>query len=263
MADIHHSSGDFSRSAGLQPDAPWAWLAAGWRDTLARPGISLVYGLIFAGVSGLLTLALVRLEAEYLLLPAVAGFMLVGPMLAVGLYETSRRLAAGEPVTLGSALLVSTRSPSQLAFLGAILMFLLLAWIRLAQLIYALFFGMAEFPGLQDSINLLFFTDSGLSMLLIGGALGGVIAATVFSISAFAVPMLMVRDMDAITAMIRSVTAVRAHIRPMLLWAALIVAITAAGIVTLYVGLVIAFPLLGHASWHAYRQVIDGVPPRV
>lgn len=245
----------------VQPDAPWAWLGAGWRDLWAAPQVSLAYGLLFAAISGLLTWSLFRLELQYMLMPMAAGFMLVGPMLAVGLYETSRRHAAGEPVGLRQALFVSTRSPTQLAFLGALLMLMLLAWMRIAQLIFALFFGLSGFRGFEQSVQLVFFTPEGLGMLAVGSAAGGVIAAAVFAVAAFAVPMLMVRDMDAISAMIASVAAVRANLWPMLVWGWLIVVLSAVGIVTLYVGLVVTFPLLGHATWHAYRHVIDGVEP--
>ena len=246
----------------VRPDAPWAWLAAGWRDLLRVPGVSLAYGVLFAVVSGALTWMLFRLQMEYLLMPMVAGFMLVGPMLAVGLYETSRRLDAGEEVGLRRALFVTTRSPAQLAFLGALLMLMMLAWIRIAQLVYALFFGLGGFPGFEQSVHLLFFTTEGLAMLAVGSVAGGVIAAGVFATAAFAVPMLMVRDMDAISAMIASFAAVRANIWPMLVWGWLIVVLTSVGIVTLYVGLIVTFPLLGHATWHAYRHVVDGVEPR-
>lgn len=245
----------------VPPDAPWAWLAAGWRDLLRVPRVSLAYGLLFAGISGALTWSLFRLHLQHLLMPMAAGFMLVGPMLAVGLYETSRRLSEHQAVGLRQVLFVTTRSPTQLAFLGAMLMLMLLAWIRIALLIYALFFGLSEFPGFEQSVHLVFFTPEGLGMLAIGGAIGGAIAAGVFAVAAFAVPMLMVRDMDAISAMIASVAAVRANLWPMLVWGWLIVVLTGIGIATLYVGLIVTFPLLGHATWHAYRHVIDGTPP--
>ena len=254
-------AGPSSEKAPVHPDAPWAWLAAGWRDLWRVPAISLTYGLIFALVSGALTAMLFRLDMQYMLLPMVAGFMLVGPMLAVGLYETSRRLQAGEPVDMRRALFVVTRSPTQLAFLAAMLMLMLLAWIRVAQLLYALFFGLTEFPGFENTVNTVFFTVEGLAMLAVGTVIGGVIAAAVFAVAAFAVPMLMIRDMDAVSAMIASVKAVRANPWPMIVWGWLIVVMSAVGIVTLYVGLVVTFPLLGHATWHSYRHVIDGVAP--
>lgn len=255
------SAASAAAAVRIAPDAPWAWLAAGLRDIWRVPAISLAYGLLFAVVSGALTFALFRLDLQYLLMPMAAGFMLVGPMLAVGLYETSRRLAAGEPVSLRSALFVATRSPTQLAFLGALLMLILLAWTRVAQLIYALFFGLTGFPGFEESIHLLFFTSQGLGMLAVGTLAGGVFATAVFATAAFAVPMLMVREVDAISAMVASVAAVRAHFWPMLIWAWLIAILTAVGIATAFVGLIVTFPLVGHATWHAYRHVIDGVAP--
>ena len=141
-------------------------------------------------------------------------------------------------------------------------MLMLLAWIRIAQLIYALFFGLTPFPGFEESITLVFFTSEGLGMLAVGTVVGGAIAATVFATAAFAVPMLMVRDKDAISAMLSSVAAVRRNPLPLLVWGWLVVVLIATGIVTLYIGLIITFPLVGHATWHAYRHVIDGVPPR-
>ncbi len=246
----------------VQPDAPWAWLGAGWRDLWSIPQVSLAYGLLFAAVSGALTWMLFRLDIQYMLMPMAAGFMLVGPMLAVGLYETSRRLSGGEPVGFARALFVATRSPAQLAFLGALLMLMLLAWIRIAQLVYALFFGLSDFPGFEQSVQVVFFTPEGLGMLALGAAVGGVIAAGVFAVAAFSVPLLMVREMDAVSAMIASVAAVRANLWPMLVWGWLIVVLTGVGIVTLYVGLIVTFPLLGHATWHAYRHVIEGIEPK-
>ncbi|RMD61569.1 MAG: DUF2189 domain-containing protein, partial [Alphaproteobacteria bacterium] len=102
-------------------EQPWQWLAAGWRDICRAPAISLTYGALFTVISLVLSAGLFLSGLEYLLPPLAAGFMLVGPMLAVGLYETSRRLEAGEPVSLRAALIVSTRSPTQLGFLGVIL----------------------------------------------------------------------------------------------------------------------------------------------
>jgi uncharacterized membrane protein len=243
------------RRVGLED--PWSWLAAGWRDLWRAPAISLTYGAIATLVSAAITLGLVLLGVEYLLPPLAAGFVLVGPMAAVGLYETSRRLEAGEPVTLASALFVATRSPTQLAFLGMLLALFLLAWHRIALLLFALFFGTLGFPPLDQSLQLLFFTWEGIGLLVVGTAVGGVLAAIVFSISVVSVPMLMARDIDAVTAVILSVRCVRANLPALALWAWLIALLIGCGIVTLYLGLAITLPLVGHATWHAYRALID------
>lgn len=239
----------------IEPDEPWTWLAAGWRDYLAQPKISFAYGLVFSAVSLALTWSLFFFDLAYVLFPLCAGFLLLGPMLAVGLYETSRRIATNEPVTLRHALFVATASPTQLAFIGVLLTLMTLAWIRIATLIYALFFGISAFPGFEQSVNELFFTTTGLSMLAVGSVVGGVIAIIVFSAAAFSIPMLMVRDVDAITAMSLSIKAVRANLWPMIVWAWLIVVLAAVGMATMFIGLIITFPLLGHASWHAYQAV--------
>jgi len=238
-------------------ERPWAWLAAGWRDMQRAPFVSFTYGALFAAFSIGLTAGLFLTGFEYLLPPLAAGFMLVAPMLAVGLYETSRRLEAGEPVSLKAALFVMTRSPTQLGFIGVLLALVLLAWMRLASLLFALFFGTLHFPPLEEILPTLFFTWEGLGLLIVGSAVGSVLAAVVFSISVVSVPMLMVRDIDAVTAMIVSVRAVRANLLPMALWAWLIVVLIAFGLVPAFLGLTITFPLVGHATWHAYRDLIE------
>lgn len=238
-------------------ERPWIWLAAGWRDIWRAPGVSLTYGAVFAAISMTLTVGLFAIGLEYLLPPLVAGFMLVGPMLAVGLYETSRRLESGEPVTLGAALFAVTRAPTQLAFLGVFLALALLFWMRVASLLFALFFGTMNFPPLGEILPTLFFTWEGLSLLIVGSAFGAVLAAAVFAISVVSVPLLMVRDVDAVTAMIVSIRAVRANLVVLALWAWLVAVLTGFGLIPAYLGLIVTFPLVGHATWHAYRDLID------
>jgi uncharacterized membrane protein len=238
-------------------ERPWTWLAAGWRDIWRAPGVSLTYGAFFTAISMALTGGLYATGLEYLLPPLAAGFMLVAPMLAVGLYETSRRLEAGEPVTLGAALFAVTRSPTQLPFLGVFLALALLFWMRVASLLFALFFGTTNFPPLSEILPTLFFTWEGLGLLIVGSAFGAVLASAVFAISVVSVPLLMVRDVDAVTAMIVSVRAVRANFAVLILWAWLIVVLTGFGLIPAYLGLIVTFPLVGHATWHAYRDLID------
>ena len=240
----------------LSLDDPWRWIAAGWRDMWAMPAISLTYGLLFSAVSLGLSTALFVAEWSSLVLALGAGFMLVGPMLAVGLYEASRRLEAGEKVQLGRILFVKTMSPTQLAFLGILLMLAMLFWMRIASLLFALFFGLNGFPPLVDFLPTMIFTLHGLGLTVVGSAVGALLAFGVFSISALSVPMLMTRDMDAVSAMLASVKAVRENIGPMVLWAWIIALVMIAGMATFFVGMIIAFPLIGHATWHAYRGTI-------
>ena len=240
----------------LQLDRPWAWLAAGWDDLWRAPGVSLVYGAIFTLVSFAITAGVFFVGLEYLLFPLMAGFMLVGPMLAVGLYETSRRLEIGLPVSLGAALFVATRSPMRLAFLGVALMALLLIWMRAATLLLALFLGTTQFPPMTEIVPTLLFTPHGLALLVVGSGCGAILAAAVFSISVVSVPLLMERDLDFMSAIMTSLLAVWHNPKPMLLWAWLVALLTACGLVTLFIGLIVTFPLVGHATWHAYRETI-------
>jgi uncharacterized membrane protein len=252
-SSFHHSLPPLRR---LELDRPWAWLAAGWRDICRAPGVSLTYGAIFTAVSFLITAGVFLAGVEYLLFPLAAGFMLLGPMLAVGLYETSRRLESGEPVSLVSALFVATRSPMRLAFLGVALMALLLIWMRAATLLLALFLGPTEFPPLAEVVPTLLLTPQGLALLVVGTGCGAILAAAVFAISVVSVPLLMERDIDFVSAVFTSLQAVLRNPKPMLLWAWLVALLTAFGLATLYIGLIVTFPLVGHATWHAYRETV-------
>jgi uncharacterized membrane protein len=238
-------------------DEPWNWLAAGWRDMWRVPSISFLYGLAVALISAALTAGLFSLNISALALSLAAGFMLIGPLLAVGLYEASRRLETGEPVSLHDVILVSTRSPLQLVFLGLLLMLALLAWLRVAMLLFALFFGLQPIPPIEEFLPTLLFTWHGLALLAVGTGVGGVIAFGVYMISVVSVPMLMAEDRDAMTAVITSIRVVLKNPKPMILWAWLIALLLACGLVTGYLGLIVTFPLVGHATWHAYRAVIE------
>ncbi len=236
-------------------DAPWEWLAAGWRDMWRVPLISLTYGGIFAFAAAVLGLGLWNVGAHSLFLALAGGLLLIGPLLSVGLYEASHRLACGEEVSLRDVVSAGFAARGQLAFFGAVLLFAFLVWIQIAFLLLMLFFGTTGLPPLGEFMQALLFTPRGLGLLIVGTLTGGLLAALVFSISAFAVPMLLVRQIDAVSAARASMSAVIQNPKPMVLWAALIVTIMAAGFVTLLAGLIVAFPLIGHATWHAYADL--------
>lgn len=240
---------------GVNYDYPWTWLAAGWADTFRKPAVSLSYGILVTVASYLLTGFLLYTDVLFMVLPLGAAFLLLGPMLAVGLYELSRRLESGEPTELKYILFVATKSPIQLAFMGLLLTLFFMAWVRIATLIFALFFGFG-FPTWEQVVPTLLLTPQGLIFLIIGTAIGAVLAFTVFAVSVVSVPMLMDRNVDVLTAVITSLQCVRGNLGPMLLWGWLIALITAFGIGTLFLGLIVTFPLIGHATWHAYRDLI-------
>lgn len=235
------------------------WLTAGWRDLWQNPGPSLAYGLAVALVSAAIILGLFRFGLDYILLPALAGFLVAGPVLAIGLYEKSRRLAAGQPVTLARMVFVRPASGGQVLFAGAVLMTLVLLWMRAAVIIYALFLGVQAFPGFEDIAPMLFGTLTGWSILIVGSAIGALFAAFAFAISLFAIPMLLDRRTDALTAMGTSMAMVWHNLPVALAWGAIVAGLSVLALVTGLVGLIVVFPLLGHGTWHAWRAVQTGV----
>jgi uncharacterized membrane protein len=238
-------------------DRPWRWLELGWADLRRAPRVSLAYGAALAAASMLLVMALLPANLVYLVLPLAAGFFLVAPILAVGLYETSRRLEYGQPVSLRHALLAVRINAGQIALMGLVLMLFHLVWVRLATLLFALFFFDGN-PGWNGMIDALFFSRVSLSFLVTGTFVGGALAAIVFGIGAVSIPMLIDRPVTVFTAIATSWTAVQINWKPMVLWAALIAFFTGVGLATFFVGLAVSLPLIGHASWHAYRDLVEG-----
>lgn len=232
------------------------WLKAGWRDLRTQPVPSIAYGIGVFLVSVVIVWLLAYLGVDYILFPALAGFMIVAPVLAIGIYEKSRALDEGRPLTLAGMILVRPKAGAQAFFTGLLLCMLMLLWMRAAVLIYALFFGLRPFPGLDHVAGMLFGTPVGWAMLLVGTAVGGLFAAFAFSISAFSVPMLLDRRTDALTAMATSMALVWNNLVPMVVWGAIVLVLFAGSVLTGLVGLVVVFPLLGHATWHAYRAVV-------
>lgn len=237
-------------------DRPWSWLAAGWDDLRRAPGVGLGYGALFA-LAGLLLLVAIWTLAQFaLILPLTGGFLLIAPILAVGLYETSRRLAGGEPVSMRLALTAWQRNLGQVALMGVVLLLLFIAWMRLAALIFMLFFSHQP-PNPENFLIEVFLSVDSIPFLLVGTLVGAVLATLAFAISAVSVPMLLDRDVNVMLAIATSFEAVRRNPGPMAVWASLIVIFTAAGLLTFYLGLIFTLPLLGHATWHAYKDLVE------
>lgn len=243
-------------------DAPWQWLEAGWRDICRAPHISLAYGGGFAIAAALIAVGLSRVGELSLMLPLLGGFLLLGPFAAAGLYDTSRRLSRGETPQLRTAIAAPFLATGQLPFLGVMLLMVFFVWIEFAFLLMMLFLGTQIPPTLGELMRTLLLTPQGIGLLSVGSAIGGALAVFVFTISAFSAPMLLERRIDAVSAAQASVRTVLENSKPAILWAALIAAIMAVAFATLLVGLVVAFPLLAHATWHAYADVfgakVDG-----
>jgi len=231
------------------------WLKDGWRDFTIQPAPSLAYGVGVFVVSLAIVWTLFALGMDYILFPALAGFMVVGPLIAIGLYEKSRALAANQPASLLRMIFVKASSGAQVWFTGAILCLLMLLWMRAAVLIYALFFGLTPFPGLDHVASMLFTTATGWAMLLVGSVVGGVFAAFAFAVSTFSVPMLLDEKTDAFTAMGTSISLVWSNLPVTIAWGLIVLALFLVSVATGLLGLIVAFPVLGHATWHAYKAM--------
>ncbi len=261
MTDLHATPvfAPFSPAVRrIAPDSPWIWLQKGFADFSASWRVSLAYGLLIICFSWIVVSLLAGAGQIYLLLPMCAGFMLVAPLGAVGLYETSRRLSIGQPASLAAALTAVRKNALQIASMGVVLLLLLLFWIRLATLLFALFFAGVT-PDLSNLVPMLLHSPVSLPFLITGTALGGVLALIAYAISVISIPMLLDRDTNVFAAIATSIKAVRTNPKPMLLWAFIIVFFTGLGMATLFLGLAIIFPLIGHASWHAYRDLVERV----
>ena len=239
----------------LSSDEPFKWLLAGWHDFRRSGIVSLGYGLIFVTAGLILTAGLYLAGLAYLIAPLSAGFLLVGPALTVGLYAISRDLERGRQPSLLRALTAWRANPTRLIGIGLFLVLFLIIWIRLAVLIFAISFPY-ETLSIEKMLSATLFTHEGNIFLLIGTVVGSVMATIAFTASVVSLPMLLDRNVDILQAVVTSVVAVAMNARIMALWAMLIVIFTAAGLLTGYIGLAVTLPLIGHASWHAYRTLI-------
>lgn len=247
--------GDSPKVRKIGGDRPWIWLGRGWNDLRRVPKVSLAWGLGFV-ILGLLALgALYFFGVYYLILPFAAGFMLVAPVMVVGLYEVSHHLEDGLPVTMMTPYAAWRRNIGQIGFMGFILGLLFLAWMRLATLLFAVFFGNSP-PDMANFVDQVILSTDNIAFLIVGTIVGAIISVIVFSIAAISIPMLLDRHTNVFVAMATSAVAVRENPFAMLVWAVLIVLFVAAGMALGFVGLIITLPLIAHATWHAYRDIV-------
>jgi uncharacterized membrane protein len=236
-------------------------LAKGWNDFSAMPSHALfmcaiypVIGLVLAG----LTLGFATLP---LLFPLAAGFALIGPIAAMGLYELSRRREAGLTTAASDALDV-LHSPSigAIVALGALLMIIFVVWVATARAIYVANFGYAAPASIGEFVNDLLFTPGGWNLIVVGNGVGFLFAVVAMAVSVVSFPLLLDRDVGAAVALMTSVRAVAANPATMALWGLIVAVMLLIGSLPLFIGLAVVLPLLGHATWHLYRKVVEPDP---
>ncbi len=232
-----------------------AALAAGWRDFLAHPLYGMFFGAIYAAGGMLVAYAMFwRGEAGWLV-AITAGFPLIAPFAAVGLYEVSRRRELGEPLSWGAVLgALRGRGDEQLLMMGGFVFVAFSFWVIIAHAIFAIFMAESGMGG--ESLEALL-SPTGLTMLGVGSAVGAVLAWFFYTITVISLPMLVDRDIDFISAIIASVQTVKRNTGVMLGWAVIIAATLAVAMIPLFLGLLVVLPVLGHATWHLYRRAVS------
>ena len=232
---------------------PFVWLARGWLDMRRHWGASLGYGALIVAIGW--TLLVFCSTHPYLVAAAITGFLLVGPAMSAGLCEMSRRYSLGESASLDDSLEGFKRNATALSEFGVILAVCAAAWFGLSAVLLDSVFHIAA-PSVSETMYRGFIDSANRSQVLSYVAVGGLLAAGVFAVSVVSIPLMIDRHATAGQAMRASLRAAIANVPTMIVWSALITILTAIGYAPLLGGLLIVAPLLGHATWHAYRDLI-------
>lgn len=232
--------------------APFRWIAQGFGDFSQIPGLSLLYGFLFAGAVA--AVYLLTTSAPWYALAYLTGLIVVGPFLASGLYVASRDLDEGKMPSISSSLRLLGQRRTYLALFSLMLALVMAAWFRFSAVLFAVKFNTLS-PSIEAYTSLLSSADGWITLTYFVGV-GFVLASIVFVVSAVAIPLILDRDADFITAIQTSYRAVTRNLPAMVVWAVMIVALTAVGVAAFFIGLAITFPVLGYATWHSYRAMV-------
>jgi uncharacterized membrane protein len=249
-------SGVFSlKLAQLPLSAPLQWLRLGWHDFTCCPKAGLFYGLCFF-LMGHALWAVFKSAPAYVLALS-AGFLLMGPFLCLGLYHASREIERGhQRPSLRESLMAWRPTKSAMALFAGVLLVLEMVWGRASLIVFAVTFN--GMPTAEDTLTQLFNPDN-IEFLVVYAVVGGFFASLIFCISAISIPMIMDREVDAISAGLTSIRACLQNPGTMLVWGALISMLIGMSMLPYFLGLLVAGPVVGHATWHAYRAIVPAV----
>ena len=232
-------------------------LKAGLADFLARPVLSGAFGLFFAVFGIGIVWCLAWLGKIWMILPAAVGFPLVAPFAAAGLYEMSRRLQIGEKFGFTDILWVmADQRKRELGWMAFVTLFVFWVWTYQFRTIMVITLQNASFSDFDGFLNAVFYTPAGWTFLAIGTCVGAALSAVLFSVTVVAMPMLLDRETDFVTAMLTSIRVVTRSPRAMLTWAAIISVTLLLSMVPAFLGLIFTLPILGHTTWHLYQRAV-------
>jgi uncharacterized membrane protein len=232
-------------------------LADGMRDFQSVPVYGLTFGALYAAGGILIVLSVSALGASYLAYPLAAGFALIGPLAAVGLYEVSRRRETGDPLSWSAVMgTIVAHSRRELGWMAFAAVFVFVVWMYQVRLFIALMLGPKSFVSFRDFLLVVITTPEGWIFLIVEHLIGAVLSFLLFSLTVVSFPLLLDRDVDIVTAMITSVRAVVASPGPMIGWAVVIVFLLIVACLPAFLGLLVVLPVLGHATWHLYRRIV-------
>ncbi len=234
-----------------------ASVKAGLADFLAAP----LFGLFFGGIyvlGGLIIVAsLTALEMGWMIIPVAIGFPLVGPFVAVGLYEVSRRRASGRPLKWQEILLVVVQQRErQFGWMAFVILCIFWIWLFQVRILFAIFLGFKSFTNIYSFIEIITTTSEGLGFLAVGSIIGAILAYVLFSSTIIAIPLLLDRDIDVVSAIITSFKTVAKNRIVLTSWGVVIAVLAFLALLPAFLGIIVVLPILGHTTWHLYTRAI-------
>lgn len=232
-------------------------LVQGWSDFRNAPQFGLFFGGIYMAGGLLIVQSLLVWDMSWMIYPVAIGFPLIGPFAAVGLYEVSRRLQAGEPLAWNKILsVIRFQGSREMSWMAFVILFIFWMWMYQVRLLVALFLGRVSFSNLERFTEIVTSTSEGIAFLMVGHVVGAGLSLILFSTTVCSIPMLLERNVDFVTAMITSVKVVIASPLVMLGWGMIVTLLVIAAMVPAFLGLLIVLPVLGHTTWHIYKRAV-------